>query len=63
MSMSGTLDECMGKLYELYMEHRIEDKAVHHYLLLLKHENGEKVFGEEDVIKMLNTLRKHRNED
>ncbi len=63
MSMTGTLDEVLSKLYELYMESRIEDDVVRRYLLLLAHPDGNKVFGKIDAEKLLRRLKKDKKGD
>lgn len=60
MSMTGTLDEVLSKLYELYVDNRMNDDAVHRYLLLLTHPDGSKVFGDEDAEKLLKQLKKDK---
>ena len=60
MSMSGTLEEVLAKLYDLYMENRIDDTSAKWFLMRLKHEDGTFVFAEEDADKMLVTLRNQR---
>ena len=60
MSMSGTLEEVLAKLYDLYMENRIDDTSAKWFLMRLKHEDGTFVFAEEDADKILVTLRNQR---
>ena len=56
--MTGTLDEVLEKLYELFMENRINVDNTIWFLSSLKHENGEVVFGNEDVLNLVNMLIK-----
>ena len=60
MAMSGTLEEVLAKLYDLYMENRIDDTSAKWFLMRLKHEDGTFVFAEEDADKILVTLRNQR---
>lgn len=60
--MSGTLDECLGKLYELYMEGRVSSEATTFYLARLRHDNGELVFGATDIRKMLEKLKENKED-
>lgn len=60
MAMTGSLEEVLGKTHDLYMENRMTDECVRSYLATLKHENGEKVFGSEDIDKMMSILKKDK---
>lgn len=62
MAMSGSLGECMEKIYELYMQNRVTDRNTLWYLQRLRHENGEAVFDKEDTEKLLKTLKKDKKE-
>ena len=62
MCMTGSLEECMAKLYDLYVDGRILSDGVIRYLLLLKHENGEKVFNELHAEILLERLIKAKEE-
>lgn len=56
MAMSADFETCMGKLYELYMEGRVNDESTKWYLSRLEHKTGERVFGKQDVDKLLSRL-------
>ena len=58
MAMQGTLDEVLGKLFDLFVEGRIDEANTEYFLSMLKHPDGELVFGVEDVVKMLDMLLK-----
>ena len=58
--MSGTLDECLGRLYELFMENRVSSQATTFYLAHLRHDNGDLVFGATDIRKMLEKLEEDK---
>ena len=58
MGMSGTLEEVLAKLFDLYLENRIDDKNTEYFLFRLHHPNGERVFAAEDIVKMLDMLQK-----
>jgi hypothetical protein len=60
MAMSGTLEEVLEKIYELFMENRINVDNTIWFLSRLKHENGEAVFGKEDALKVVNMLIKDK---
>ena len=62
MSMSGSLDGCLDKLYTLYMENRINEESTLWYLKHLKHENRDFVFDEIDAEKLLEKLKKDKKE-
>ena len=62
MSMSGTLEEVLAKMYDLYMENRIDDTSAKWFLMRLKHEDGTRVFNEEDADKLLESLRRDKKE-
>ena len=62
MAMQGTLDEVLEKLFELYMQNRIDEPNSEYFLSVLKHPNGELVFGVEDIVKMLDMLREAKEE-
>jgi len=62
MALTGTFDEVMEKLYTLYLENRIEDVGVVRYLLLLRHEDAEPVYTQEDVDALLELLRRDKEE-
>ena len=54
--MSGTLEQCLGKLHELYVEGRMSKETTTVYLLSLRHPNGNLVYNKNDVDKMLDIL-------
>ena len=58
--MSGSLGECLGKLYELFMENRVSSEATTFYLTHLRNDNGELVFGATDIRKMLEKLEEDK---
>lgn len=60
MAMSGTLEEALGKAYELYMEGRVDDLSITWYFLHLRHEDGSLVFGSEDVRRLMEILHKDK---
>lgn len=60
--MIGTLDEVLEKLYDLYVEGRIDEPNTEYFLSMLKHPDGELVFGVEDIVKMLDMLQKAKEE-
>lgn len=60
MAMSGTFKEAMGELYDLYMENRVTDHSTKFYLRRMRHDNGEAVFGDDDVEKILKKLQKNK---
>lgn len=60
MSMTGTLEEVLARLFDLYMENRISDESAKWFLMRLKHEDGTFVFAEEDADKLLKTLRRDK---
>ena len=62
MQATGTLEECMGKLYELYMENRIDQRTTEFYLLRLKHEDGTAVFGTEEITELIGILNRDKRE-
>ena len=62
MALSGTLEEVLGKLFELYMQDRIDEPNAEYFLSVLKHPDGELVFGAEDIVKMSDMLRKAKEE-
>ena len=63
MAMSGTLDEVLGKLYRLFIEGGINlDNAIR-FLNLLKHENGDRVFGNEDVYRIVLMLKNAKEKE
>ena len=55
--MSGTLEEVLAKLFDLYIENRIDDKNSTSFLFRLHHPNGERVFSAEDIVKVLDMLQ------
>ena len=57
MSMSGSLEEVLKRLFDLYMQGRIDELNTEYFLSQLKHDNGELVYGAIDIIKMLDMLR------
>ena len=57
MAMTGTLDEVLSKLYELYIDNRMNDSSTLLYLGMLKHPNGELVFNKEDALQILEKLK------
>lgn len=63
MGMFGTLDDVLGKLYELFMKGRINVDNTIWFLARLKHENGEEVFGNEDVYRIVLMLEKAKMEE
>ena len=62
MAMTGTLEEVIGKLFDLYVEGRIEDDTAKRYLLLLRNPDNEKTFSEEDADALLDMLRADKEE-
>ena len=62
MSMSGSLGNVLVSLYDLYMQGRIDDLNAHYFLSKLHHDNGETVFGAEDIVKMMKMLQKAKEE-
>lgn len=62
MAMTGTLDKVLGKLFDLYVENRIEDDPTKRYLLLLRNPDEEKTFSEEDADRILDMLREAKYE-
>ena len=62
MAMSGTLGEVLEKLFDLYIEGRIDEVNTEYFLSQLKHSNGELVYGAIDIVKMLDMLRKAKEE-
>ena len=62
MAKTGTLEEVMEKLYDLYLENRIGDVDAKHYLLLLRHEDAEHVYTPEDADALLELLRRDKEE-
>lgn len=62
MSMSGSFEECMEKIYELYMQNRVTYQTTLWYLERLRHENGETVFNKEDAEKLLEMLKKDKED-
>ena len=58
--MSGSLEEVLASLYDLYMQGRIDDLNAHYFLSKLHHDNGETVFGAEDIVKMMKMLQEAR---
>ena len=62
MAMTGSLEEVTGKLFDLYVEGRIEAVAARRYLLLLRNPDNEKTFSEEDADSLLDMLRADKEE-
>ena len=62
MPMTGTLDEVLSKLFDLYLENRIGDAPARRYLLLLRNPNNEHTFSEEDADRLLDMLREDKYE-
>ena len=62
MAMSGSLNECLEKLYELYVEDRISYESAEWYLIRMRHEDGSQVFSKTDANKMLEMLEKAKDE-
>ena len=62
MSMSGSLEEVLEKLFDLYLDGRIDEPNTEYFLSQLKHENGELVYGAIDIVKMLDMLQKAKEE-
>ena len=60
--MQGTLDEVLEKLYDLFVQGRIDEANTEYFLSMLKHPDGELVFGVRDIIKMLDMLQKAKIE-
>ena len=60
--MTGTLEEVIGKLFDLYLENRIEAVAAKRYLLLLRNPSGEQTFSEEDADRLLDMLLADKEE-
>lgn len=60
--MSGTLEEVLEKVFELNMENRMDEATTERFLLRLKHEDNTFVFNGDDVIKMLDLLKKAKEE-
>ena len=60
--MSGSLEDVLASLYDLYMQGRIDDLNAHYFLSKLHHDNGETVFGAEDIVKMMKMLQKAKEE-
>lgn len=62
MALTGTLGEVIGKLFDLYVERRIEDDAAKQYLLLLRNPDNEKTFSEEDADRLVDMLQADKEE-
>lgn len=62
MAMTGTLEEILEKLFDLYMQGRIDELNTEYFLSQLKHENGELVYGAIDIVKMLDMLQRAKEE-
>ncbi|MCK4528899.1 hypothetical protein KAW18_16135 [candidate division WOR-3 bacterium] len=60
--MTGTLEEVLSKLFDLYLENRMEDAPARRYLLLLRNPNNEHTFSEEDADRLLDMLREDKYE-
>lgn len=63
MVITGTLREVLECLYDLFTEGRISVNATIWFLSRLKHENGKRVFGNEDILKVVNMLIKFKEEE
>jgi hypothetical protein len=62
MAMHGTFEEVMQKLFDLYMEDRMDSTGAEYFLMHLKHPNGELCFGVEDVVRLLEMLETAKTE-
>lgn len=54
--MSESFDEVMQKLFDLYMEGRIDSAGATYFLMHLKHPNRKLCFGVEDIVRLLRML-------
>ena len=62
MAMTGSLEQVLGKLFDLYLENRIEADAAKRYLLLLRNPDNEQTFSEKDADRLLDMLRENKYE-
>ena len=62
MSTYGTFTEVIAKLWDLYMEGRMDEVSAEYFLIHLKHPNGAIVFNVEDVMNLLEKLREAKEE-
>jgi len=62
MATTGTLNEVLEKVYDLYIEGRIEDISVKNYLAFLRDVNGERVFSDKDIDYLVDILRRDKQE-
>lgn len=60
--MTGTLEEVLSKLFDLYLENRMGDDTARRYLLLLRNPDNERTFSEEDADRLLDMLRENKYE-
>ena len=59
---TGTLEEVLERVYDVYMNRHVEDWTVKRFLMRLKHEDSTQVFNEEDADNLLKSLRRHKKE-
>ena len=62
MAMTGSLGEALGKLFDLYVENRIEAVAAKRYLLLLRNPDNEQTYSEEDADRLVDMLEADKEE-
>ena len=60
--MYGTFTEVIAKLWDLYMEGRMDEVSAEYFLTNLKHPDGAIVFDVEDVMDLLEKLREAKEE-
>ena len=63
MNLTGSFSEAMAKLWDLYLDGRIDELNAEYYLFHLRHPDGTFVFGIDDVIDLLEKLREAKEED
>ena len=57
MKDTGTLEEVMGKVYELYMENRVSDFSLKRFLKKMG------VYSEADILKLVEMLQEAKEND
>ena len=62
MKTKGNLDECIGKVFDLYMENRLSDKSVYWYLWHMLDNTGKPIFSVKDSEKLVKMLKEAKHE-
>lgn len=62
MKREGTFEEVLGKVYDYYMERNVGEKWIYHFLSQMKEKNGRRTFGSKQIRKLIETLRRDKEE-